>query len=51
MNFQSSSYDWMVVTGNRVQYKGTGKINGIASWLLLIRLFQQVPWNSAVREI
>ena len=27
-NFHSSSYQWLVVSGARAQYKGTGKING-----------------------
>ncbi|HVF39097.1 MAG TPA: PKD domain-containing protein [Gemmatimonadaceae bacterium] len=28
LDFQSSSYDWMVVSGPKVQYQGTGTING-----------------------
>jgi hypothetical protein len=28
MNFRSSIYDWLVVSGARAQYKGTGTING-----------------------
>ncbi len=28
LNFQSASYDWLVVAGARAQYKGSGTING-----------------------
>ena len=28
LNFHSSSYDWLIVTGARAQYKGSGSING-----------------------
>jgi probable HAF family extracellular repeat protein len=28
LNFQSTSYDWLVVSGARVQYRGSGTING-----------------------
>jgi len=28
MNFNSTSYDWLVIAGARAQYKGTGTING-----------------------
>src|SRR5262249_13144691 len=28
LNFQSTSYDWLVVAGARAKYKGTGSING-----------------------
>jgi hypothetical protein len=28
LNFHSSSYEWLVVSGTRAQYKGVGTING-----------------------
>ncbi|MEV6983695.1 Ig-like domain-containing protein [Sphaerisporangium sp. NPDC051017] len=28
LNFQATAYEWMVVSGTRVQYKGSGTING-----------------------
>ena len=28
LNFQSSSYEWLVISGARAQFKGTGTING-----------------------
>jgi hypothetical protein len=28
LNFKSTSYDWLVIAGARVQYKGSGTING-----------------------
>ena len=28
MNFHSTAYTWLVVSGYKAQYKGTGTING-----------------------
>ena len=30
-NFQSTSYDWLVISGAKAQYQGTGTINGAAT--------------------
>ncbi len=35
-NFQSTSYDWLVVAGARAQYKGTGTINDAGSYSFLL---------------
>jgi hypothetical protein len=35
-NFQSTSYDWLVIAGARAQYKGTGTINGAGSYSFLL---------------
>ena len=32
MNFHSTSYDWLTVSGARAQYKGTGTVNGTGSY-------------------
>jgi hypothetical protein len=32
MNFKSSSYEWLTVSGSRAQFKGTGTINGAGSY-------------------
>jgi hypothetical protein len=32
LNFHSSSYEWLVVSGTRAQYKGVGKINGTGDY-------------------
>ena len=32
MNFHSSSYDWLVVSGNRAQYQGSGTVNGAGNY-------------------
>jgi hypothetical protein len=32
MNFNSTSYDWLVIAGARAQYKGTGTINGSGNY-------------------
>ena len=36
MNFRSSSYDWLVVSGSRGQYKGLGTINGAGNYGFLL---------------
>ncbi len=36
LNFQSISYDWLVVAGARAQYKGTGTINGAGTYSFLL---------------
>lgn len=35
-NFHSSSYEWLVVSGARAQYKGDGTINGAGSYKFLL---------------
>ena len=36
LNFHSSSYDWLVVSGARAQYKGTGTINGAGAYRFML---------------
>ena len=37
LNFQSTSYDWMVISGGRkAQYKGAGTINGSSSYNFML---------------
>ena len=36
LNFNSSSYQWLVVAGARAQYKGTGTINGAGNYGFLV---------------
>ena len=36
LNFRSENYDWLVVSGARAQYKGTGTINGAGSFKFLL---------------
>jgi PKD repeat protein len=36
MNFYSDSYDWLVVTGARASFKGSGKINGKGDYGFLL---------------
>lgn len=35
-NFQSESYEWLVVSGPRAQYKGKGKVNGESGYGFLL---------------
>ena len=36
LNFQSTSYQWLVIAGARAQYKGLGTINGAGSYGFLL---------------
>ena len=36
LNFHSTSYDWLVVSGAKAQYKGTGTINGAGSYHFIL---------------
>ena len=36
LNFHSTSYDWLVVSGPMAQYKGTGTINGAGNYQFLL---------------
>jgi hypothetical protein len=36
LNFHSVLYDWLVVSGARAQYKGTGTINGAGNYGFLL---------------
>jgi hypothetical protein len=36
MHFQSTGYEWLVVSGNRAQFQGSGKINGKGDYGILI---------------
>jgi hypothetical protein len=36
MNFHSSTYQWLVISGARAQYRGTGTINGAGSYSFLL---------------
>jgi hypothetical protein len=36
LNFHSDNYDWLVVSGSRAQYKGTGSINDSGSYKFLL---------------
>jgi hypothetical protein len=36
LNFKSSSYEWLVVAGNKAQFRGVGTINGEGSYTFMI---------------
>jgi len=36
LDFKSTSYDWLVVSGARAQYKGTGTVNGVAGYKFML---------------
>jgi hypothetical protein len=36
LNFHSTSYEWLVVAGNKTQFKGEGTINGQGSYRFMI---------------
>lgn len=36
LNFNSTSYDWLVVAGTKAQFKGTGTINGMGDYKFML---------------
>lgn len=36
LNFQSTGYEWLVVSGNKAQFKGVGTINGSGSYRFML---------------
>ncbi len=36
LNFNSTSYEWLVVAGSKAQFKGTGTINGEGSFMFIL---------------
>ncbi|CAN5285582.1 hypothetical protein BH23BAC1_BH23BAC1_10230 [soil metagenome] len=36
LNFKSTAYEWLVVSGTRAQYKGTGSINGAGNYKFML---------------
>jgi hypothetical protein len=36
LEFQSTSYDWMVVSGTKATYRGTGALNGVAGYRFVL---------------
>jgi hypothetical protein len=36
LNFQSTSYEWLAISGNKAQYKGVGTINGSGSYRFML---------------
>lgn len=50
LNFHSSSYDWLVVTGgNAAQYKGTGTINGSGEYRFMLWAGDGAPDTFRIR--
>ncbi len=43
LNFHSETYEWLVVSGNKAQYRGTGKINGTTGYGFLLTAYDQSP--------
>ncbi len=49
LNFQSTSYDWLVVAGAKAQYKGTGTVNGVGGYgFMLTAIDGQQPGGGGV---
>jgi PKD repeat protein len=43
LNFHSEAYEWLVVSGNKAQYRGTGEINGVTGYGFLLTAYDQSP--------
>lgn len=58
MNFNSTSYDWLVIAGTKAQYKGTGMINGAGNFGFLLTAIDGLPdkfrikiWDKTTGEV
>jgi hypothetical protein len=36
LNFKSTSYDWLVISGSKAQYKGAGTVNGASGYSFIL---------------
>jgi hypothetical protein len=45
-DFHSTSYDWLVITGSRAQYRGSGKINNSGDYGFLLTALDGQPTHS-----
>jgi len=43
LNFQSDSYDWLVIAGDKAMYKGTGTINGTGDYGFMLSATDSDP--------
>jgi hypothetical protein len=57
-NFHSELYDWLVVSGSKAQYKGTGTVNGASGFSFMITAvdgstdkFRMKVWNTATSAV
>jgi hypothetical protein len=58
MKFQSTSFEWLVITGTQAQFKGSGTINGKGNYGFIITVFDGKPdrfwikiWNKDTGKI
>ncbi|WMW25156.1 PKD domain-containing protein [Methanolobus sediminis] len=59
LNFKSTSYDWLVIAGQKAQYKGTGTINGEGNYGFMVTAidaddgdkFRMKIWDKATDEV
>jgi hypothetical protein len=42
-NFKSTSYEWLVVSGSRAQYKGVGTVNGVPGYGFMLTAIDGSP--------
>jgi hypothetical protein len=57
-NFHSELYDWLVVSGSKAQYKGTGTVNGVSGFSFMITAvdgstdkFRMKVWNTGTSAV
>jgi PKD repeat protein len=39
LNFHSEAYEWLVISGHKAQYRGTGEINGITGYSFILTAY------------
>ena len=43
MNFKSISYEWLVISGSKAKFKGTGTINGAGNYNFMLTAIDGIP--------
>ena len=57
LNFHSTNYDWLVITGNKAQYRGSGTINGSGDYGFMVTAvdgndaFRMVIWDKRTNAV
>jgi len=57
LNFHSTNYDWLVITGTKAQYRGSGTINGSGDYGFMVTAidgddaFRMVIWDKRTSAV
>jgi hypothetical protein len=57
LNFRSTNHEWLVISGNTAQYRGSGTINGTGDYGFMVTVvdgndaFRMVIWDKATDAV